>query len=352
MSIIISTQSYKNEVPTTFGYLLELNDNSGTVIRKAKIETPVDCKFRGDRIKPGLRGIYVYENLIYTSTWNKIVVLRLDTFEIIRTISHQWMSDLHGIFVNEDGIWVTSSLPDAVILYDFDGSPISALWLPETSLYEKRIQVNKSSDWRSRGKNYRGFLEFHANHVEVKGDYVFITGRGQGKKEGRIIRVDKRSFINGQNMDDGNITLFARNLHGPHDGIWDSDKVWVTETLGSTLTSINGYGKVINRKKVLASENDRVHYSDTKEWLKYQILGFLGKPGKKMTHWTRGLCLYKGNFFVGQSQMAGILDAGYSAARIIKINKEKMKITDCFYLDIKDYPETRIFQIFANPELE
>lgn len=75
------------------------------------------------------------------------------------------MSGLHGIYVNNDGIFVASSLPDAVILYDFSGYPKSSVWLTETFLYNKKSSVDKSMDWRQRGKDFRGFREFHSNHV-------------------------------------------------------------------------------------------------------------------------------------------------------------------------------------------
>ena len=101
---------------------MELDENSGEILRSCRIDTPVDYpgKSKG-RIKPGLRGVCVYKNKIYTATWNKIVIIDPATFSVEREISHKWMSDLHGISVDDDGMWVTSSLPDAAILYSHAG---------------------------------------------------------------------------------------------------------------------------------------------------------------------------------------------------------------------------------------
>jgi hypothetical protein len=344
MSLFITTQSYRNDIPTEYGYLLKIDKTSGEIIQRKKIATPVKGADYNERIKPGLRGISIFDNKIYTATWNSVVILDIQSFQIKKIISHNWMSDLHGIFVDHNGIWITSSLPDAVILYNFDGFPISSLWLPETFLYKNRVVIDKSIDWRHKGKSLRGFKEYHANHIEVRDNSVFVTGRGQGAKGGRIIELDKASFINNIKVKDSDISLFAENLHGPHDGIWDNNNVWATETLGSTIACISKTGKIRKRKKITEKEHEKIHYKDFKEYIKYQIKEkLLQKPGKRMTHWTRGLSIDDKHIFIGQSTKAGEVQ---SRARIIKIDKKRLKIVGCFYLEIDNYPETRIFQIY------
>ncbi len=343
MSLFITTQSYKNDTPTEFGYLLKINKNTGEIINKKKINTPIK-KNNEERIKPGLRGISFFKSNIYVASWNNIFVLDISTLEIKKILSHKWMSDLHGIFVDKKGIWVTSSLPDAVILYDFTGNPISSLWLPETSLYKAKEIVDKSVDWRFRGKDFRGFKEYHANHVEVKDNSVYITGRGKGNIGGRIIKLNKDAFFKKKHLSDRDVKIFAQKLHGPHDGILDNDKIWITETLGSTIACLNKWGKVIKRKKIFESENHKTQYLNFREFIFYQIKKKLFKrPDKKMSHWTRGLSIDEKHIYVGQSSKA---EDSHSRARIIKLDKKKMKIINCFYLTLKDFPETRIFQIY------
>ena len=352
MSLLVTTQSYRQDIPTSFGYLLDINENTGKVQRKIKIETPVES-VTGTRIKPGLRGLAIYKKKIYVASWNTVYVLDAATLSVKTRLSHPWMSDLHGIFVNENGIWVTSSLPDSVILYDFSGMPLSSLWLPETWLYKKKELVNKELDWRFIGKNFRGFRDYHANHVEVRNGIVYITGRGKGGlggKSGRIIALDIKNFTKSSFVNEKDIRLFSSNLHGPHDGLWCGDSVWITETLGSTIARIDLSGKVQIRKKVLTSETDQIFYKNLKEFAVCQFKEkLLKRPGKKTSHWTRGLSISREHIYVGQSTLAGETE---SKARIIKIHKQNLKITDCFYLNIENYPETRIFQILAYAPLE
>lgn len=347
MGLIVSTQSYKNDIPTEYGYLLEIDENSGRIIRKLKIDTPVTNINPNERIKPGLRGLYIYKGDVFVATWNKIIIVDLFSFEIKKELSHKWMSDLHGIFVNENGIWVTSSLPDAVILYDFEGLPQSSLWFPETFLYREPKKVDKTADWRKLGKNFRGFKEYHANHINITNNHVYVTGRGQNSN-GKVIFINKYNFINKEYVKDESIQVLTKGLHGPHDGIWDNFHFWVTETLGSTIASINLNGKIKYRKKIKESENEKISFNGINDFIKIFIKEkFLNKPGKKMTHWTRGLFINDKHIYVGQSTKAGDCN---SRARIIKIVRNNYEIADCFYLDIDNYPEMRIFQIIDNAQ--
>jgi len=197
-------------------------------------------------------------------------------------------------------------------------------------------------------KNFYGFNEFHANHITVKDGCVFITGKGRGGKDGRIITIKEKKFLNiNSEIKADSINLFACNLHGPHDGIWQYNNVWITETIGSTIACVNKKGKVEKRKKILEYEGERIQYNGLKNFIKFKIKELiLKKPGIKITHWTRGLAIDDKFLYVGQSTKAG---DNQSRARIVKVDQSKMKIVDCFYLDIENYPETRIFQIHIYP---
>ncbi len=346
MSLLVSTQSYKNDEPTLFGLLIEIDQTDGHVINQLKIDTPVEAtnKNDGGRLKPGLRGLYEYQDKIYTASWNKIFIIDKQNLEIEKEISHQWMSDLHGIYVDQQGIWVTSSYPDAVILYDFEGTPRASLWMPETKFYTSRSEVDKEMDWRFKGKDFRGFRQYHVNHVEVKDQYVYVTGRGEKNNNGRICKFKKEDFLNKKALEDGDLSLYYQGLFGPHDGLWDGDTLWVTETNNLSIAAINSNQKVGFRKRVTASEKDRMRYDNFKEFLKFTYRKMIGQSDKRGGYWTRGLCINGDDIFVGQSAWAGD-DKGL--ARIVKIDKSTRLIKDCFYYDIPEYPEMRIYQIIS-----
>ncbi len=342
MSLLIATQSYKNDTPTPFGLLLELCLSKGKIIRQLKINTPVESE-EGGRLKPGLRGLFRFKSKIYTCSWNSVFIVDQESFCVEKTISHKWMSDLHGLYVDESGIWVTSSYPDAVILYDFQGHPIASLWFPETHLYKYPAKVDREMDWSKKGKHFRGFREFHANHVEVNGNYVYVTGRGEKLNNGKIVYFPKDSFISEGKVSDFDLRVYCSSLYGPHDGIWQDTNIWVTETNKSTIAIIDKNRKVSFRKKVISKEGEKIEYEGIMDFVKTTYKRLKGKPVKR-THWTRGLCITENSVFVGQSVLAG----SNSLARVVEICKSSLKVRDCINLDIADYPETRIFQLIKN----
>jgi hypothetical protein len=235
-------------------------------------------------------------------------------------------------------------LPDALIFYGFDGLPKSSLWFPETFLYNERSKVDKSIDWSRRGKDFRGFKEYHANHIEINDGLIYVTGRGRGSNNGRVVCVNKNSFLKKKCVGEKDIKLFVKDLHGPHDGLWDCGKFWLTETDGSTIAAIDHDGKVTVKKKIKESEPEKIVYSDIREFIKCKIKEILLKrPGKRFAHWTRGLCMTPNFIYVGQSTWAG---DSKSRGRILKLDKKTLKIVDCFYIDIDNYPELRIFQLW------
>jgi hypothetical protein len=315
---------------------------SGRIIRVCRIDTPSRSEDEG-RVKSGLRGIYNHNGRYYISTWNKVVTVNARTFEIEGEISHRWMADLHGLYVDDDGIWLSSSLYDVVLLCDWEGKVRSSLWLSETPLYREKKLCDKNLDYRFKGKRFRGFNEFHANHVEIRDNKVFITGWGRGTR-GRVICIEKNAFLTKEYIDAGDINVFTEGLHGPHDGVWHEGLMWVTETNGSTIAAINHQGKVVRRKKVRSSEDDAIIYDGFRDMLVRKLKTLvLRRPDKKSAYWTRGICFTGDSIYVGQSAWAGIPE---SRARIVRLDKSTLEISACFYLRLDHYPETRIFQLW------
>lgn len=343
MTLLLTTQSYRKDVPTPFGLLLEMDTGDGRILRQLRINTPVKSALPGERLKPGLRGIYSYQGKLYVCTWNRVYVVDPDTFEVTGELSHQWMSDLHGIHVNQDGIWVTSSLPDALLLYDFEGTPRAAFWVPESCLYETPVAVDRDIDWRMHGKGFRGFKEFHANHVTLSGDTVYLTGRGRGDHSGRVVSFDRRVFIEKGTLQDSDLTIFADHLQGPHDGEWANGSFWVTETRTSGLCKLDDAGNVVLRVQVGTDDGGK---SFMRVMLYLKALFRSGKRRFSITRWTRGLAISGADIFVGQSTWAG---DDVARARVVQMDAASHEIRNTFYVDIPFYPETRIFQVYIAP---
>ncbi len=341
MPLVISTQSYRGDHATEYGLLVELDESAGKICRTLRIDTPVNLPNGAGRIKPGLRGISCYKENLYVATWNSIVVINRDTFEQTGEISHHWMSDLHGLCVNEDGIWVTSTRPDAVILYDFDGDPIRAVWFSETAAYPEFKPVDKGLDWRLIGKGVRPFHHFHCNHVEVCEDYVYVTGRGGKTKNGRIYRFNRSQF-HLESRDIGcHPKLVIQGLFGPHDGLHHAGSIWVTETSNSSIAEI-GVNGTVERRIRLKTEEENGYFIGLFDNAISKFKNFLGKPGSRLSHWTRGLAATDRFLYVGQSTLAG---SDESTARVLIISIETGAVENIIPIDIDSYPEARIFQV-------
>ena len=342
MKLLLTTQSYCKDVATPYGLLLEMDAGNGRILRQLRIETPVESVLPGERLKPGLRGIYRFRQQLYVCSWNRVYIVDPVAFRVTAELSHHWMSDLHGIHVNEDGLWLTSSLPDALLLYDFEGQPRAAFWVPESSLYDKPVSVDRDMDWRQRGKGFRGFKHFHANHVTVSGETVYLTGRGQEDSSGRVVCFDRQQFVDKGTLADDDFRIFAERLHGPHDGEWSADGFWVTETRISSVCKLDATGAVMVRKQV-SSHDERTILARAR--LLFSVLARKSRKRRlsRVTHWTRGLAVTADDLFVGQSTWAG---DRHARARVVRLDCRTLALKDIFYIELPDYPETRIFQVY------
>ena len=201
---LITTQSYRHEygtgddIPTQYGYLVETDFNGA--MRLLRVPTPTDTP-HDERIKPGLRGLVAWNGRIYAASWNTVHIIDYPALAIVDSFSHPLMADLHGLFVDESGLWVTSSLIDSVLKFDHDRQLRGMLAISETPLYprNRRKPVDRAADYRLRGKERAGFSYFHANHVSGYGDrFVLVTGRGDGDDLGHVLLVDRATGSGGR----------------------------------------------------------------------------------------------------------------------------------------------------------
>lgn len=315
---LISTQSYMHEyetgseIPTQYGYLVETDLNR--IVRMLKLKTPTTSPY-GERLKTGLRGLAIHGGRVYVASWNSVFLIDYDTFELIDTFSHPLMSDLHGIFVDEKSIWVTSSLIDSVLHFSHNRDLRGVLSFSNTALYPRglRQEVDIKQDYRYRGKTREGFQSFHANHVTAfDKDYIAVTGRGEGQKNGRVLLVERESL---------KFRVWLNKLYGPHDGEFlRKDLFAVTETNGSSvaLFQLNG-------------------------WLRPRLRERLPLPQDGSKFWTRGLAKdHNGDLLIGRSVWKG----DDRKASLVRMRIDGT-VFGVFELDIPDYPECRIFQIVA-----
>ena len=318
---LITTQSYRYEyaedleIPTEYGYLVE-TDFAGFT-RWLSIPTPTDSPY-DERLKSGLRGISIRDRKLYIASWNTVHIVDYDTFVAVDAFSHPLMSDLHGIHVDDDGIWVTSSLIDSILHFDWKRNLQNVLTISNTTLYpsQHRAEVDLTQDYRLRGKVKAGFTSFHANHITSYDDaHVLVTGRGPGPKDGRVLKMDRKTL---------EYKLWIKGLHGPHDGLFLSSELFaVTETNGSTVAICK-----------------------LRRWRRPKVVRRIQMPSSENKYWTRGLAVAPdGHLYVGRSVWKG----DNRLALVVEFTPDGKVITE-HELNLPDYPECRIFQITPSPQ--
>ena len=110
-------------------------------------EIDINKAFGGKR---GFRGIRKWDNHIVVATFDKLLIFDMD-WNIIDEFSHQFFSDIHGIEVSIEGIWVTSTGNDAVFLIDWNGKIKNQIFLSEIpTLVKKTRHIPKHCDYRRK----------------------------------------------------------------------------------------------------------------------------------------------------------------------------------------------------------
>lgn len=317
---LITTQSYKHqrdgavEIPMQYGYLVE-TDFQG-FMRRLSVPTPTATPYP-ERVKSGLRGIVSWDGKIYAASWNSIYIIDYSSFEIVDSFSHPLMADLHGIYIDEQSVWVASSLFDLVLTFDRDWNLRGVLSITNTSLYPRKIRepVDLSRDYRLHGKSKPGFKSYHANHVVgFDKDHVLVTGRGDKDKNGRVILVHRETM---------KFRIWLDHLFGPHDGLFThADRFAVTETNTSAVAIFK-----ITRN------------------MEPQLEQRISIPESEARFWTRGLTARaNGNLLVGRSVWKG----DDRLASVVELSADGKFVAE-HMLEIPDYPECRIFQIIPAP---
>lgn len=280
--IYVSTAAYDLEYRSEFGKIFKIGND---------IES-VTVPMERSMIKPGFRGMCIFQNEIYVATWCEIYILTMGG-KVIKRISEKWMCDLHGIFVEHKGIWVVSR--QGLILIDEKGN---------TKKKHITFDVENDKDIRNNQKPHSGIYDSHINHV-MKNKYIYYTVRERGRKDTESGAV--------YYLKDGKPVLFLDKLHVPHDGVIRDKKFFLAESRrGYVVYDMDS--KIVMRKRI---ENAR-------------------------DYWLRGLAVNKDILYLGASGVNG----NKKKAVIFKFNWKLGILLDTIELpETDDYKHIKIFSI-------
>ncbi|MBD2039818.1 hypothetical protein [Microcoleus sp. FACHB-672] len=166
------------------GFLLELDWENNRV--KEKIPIPLDSSHPfwnargGNR---GGRGVFVHNGILYVAT--AMSILKFDSqLNQVGEIVHPYLAGLHEIYINSEGIWITSTVHDLVLKLDFQGNLIDEWWGSESKILQQEFgfsgrQLNLNLDFPTNTftEDYARYCQeerLHLNSIVAHEGEVYI----------------------------------------------------------------------------------------------------------------------------------------------------------------------------------
>jgi hypothetical protein len=171
--------------------------------------------------------------------------------------------------------------------------------------------------------------------------FQFHLTDGFGRKHLPFVAASKQEAERSIRHAPRPIHLCFEGLFGPHDGLHHLHSIWVTETSNSSVANIDMSGRVRSRFRISDGHNDSALFRFVDSAVS-SVRSSLGKPSKKLSHWTRGLSVSGSSLYVGQSTWA---NSDFSKTRIVRVDRESGHINDIFPIELSGYSEARIFQL-------
>jgi len=179
--------------PQPSGFLRVLDLETGEVL----LTTPMaESLFRAHDPNPrggqrGGRGLSVHGGRLVVANAERIFVL--DTsWRLVDELSHPLTADIHDILAEEEGIWVTSTACDGLVLLGWDGT-LKDVWtyrdhrklVKELGLPRRALEpFQRDFDYRDPRYRVDGFNSVHLNSVARDGDCLLVMlGRMEGLTE-------------------------------------------------------------------------------------------------------------------------------------------------------------------------
>lgn len=125
----------------------------------------------------GLTGLQADGDFIYAGSWNGVYKIRRSDFELESIVSNNLMSDMHGIYVDDDVIITVLTGKDTVVISSHDGEVIRHFSVMNdlTVVEDKTIE---EIDWRFISKQFRGSTGYwHFNFVQKFDNELWLTSR-------------------------------------------------------------------------------------------------------------------------------------------------------------------------------
>jgi len=263
----------------------------------------------------GLTGLTEAGGQLFAGSWNGIYKISKSTYELESIVSHRLMSDLHGIYADENEVISLLTAKDTVVISDHEGR------IKEHFSILRNLDIVtdpglESVDWRFISKQLRGTAGFwHFNFVEKEGDLLFLTSRNASA----IVEVDlKRRRAQMRLMDLCTPTLL-------HDGCRENGSVYFTSIDGKIIIAKEHRGADERQKQREDPGNLDLYNRD----LEVELIRLEETDYGKEPNWCRGLCVNGENVYVtidgryGEDLSFGILGLSTTGHNVVMNHRVK-----------------------------
>lgn len=268
----------------SYAALIEVDWELKEIVRKIKIPS---ANFSTNRsyMRSNLQGVDLRDGLIYLALWNYVVIMDYASFEIVESFSHPLMSDLHGIAVTREHVYVCSTSIDAVLGFDRSSKELvylvradelglskkialprfTASLFKETGLINRVLEKWKcekkikskfrlqflQKDFRGIDKSRTGLHSHHLNEVAIIDEKLLLLTKGwNDMSSGSLIGVS-----NYRRECQYEFMLQPGSLNGPHDIVLNKGMIFMTESETGSIAWIHSHKNAKVNRQSLAREN-------------------------------------------------------------------------------------------------
>jgi hypothetical protein len=312
--------------------VLEIDWTQKRVIRTLKIPSAIIHRGDGIYIPSVATGMCNILTRVFIATWNFIVEIDYETFDIVNSFSHPYMADLHGMTTDGKNIWVASTAIDSVLCFDADHFDFKWRWGPDAPiLWQERVFSGtcksfirkipilrnfffvkfEGDDFRIIHKTLSPYHYHHLNDVYFDKNRLYVTAKTWNRGGyGSVIQLDVVSF-------DAQFFIEPGTLKGTHDGFFRNGRFYITQCDDNAIACKDRSGKINSHKL------------------------------KPSPYFIRGLCPMDSTFLVGFSRLRGT----NHPTQIIEFDDKFERKISCFKVD-NFYPghiQTAIHAIIKSP---
>jgi len=217
---------------------------------------------------PFAQGLAVAGKTAYVGMWNTVVLVDLDSFEIIDAFSSPQMADVHSIAVSDEHIFVVSTATECLLCFDRANHQLCWRWGPDAQIlgrgsrgilpgfrsrsYRMAIRrlglgsllgvpAYRDAETRHVHKSRSPYYRHHLNNVYIHESKLYLNTKGWfDSKSSSVIELDSESL-------EARFLVAPGGFIGSHDGLVYRDWFYVTEADNNSIARVSLATLVIER---------------------------------------------------------------------------------------------------------